>query len=89
VRRIPSFDSPAGDATKPARNQTGRPARGELQSTQAIFRGTLQSSAAQEKTAKAVIATSGCRTIERNLGSRIAGRPAFISRFDAHQTQKR
>jgi len=52
VRRILSFDSQALNATKSILNQNGLPRQAELQSTQAIFGGTLRSSAALEKMAK-------------------------------------
>jgi hypothetical protein len=37
VRRIPSFDSQAGDATKSAPNQTGCPARGSFNRRKGSF----------------------------------------------------
>jgi enoyl-CoA hydratase/carnithine racemase len=52
VRRILSFDSQALNATKSILNQNGLPHQVALQSTQAIFGGTLRSSAGLEKMAK-------------------------------------
>jgi len=52
VRRILSFDNQALNATKAILNQTGLPRQAELQSTQAIFGGTLRSTTALQKMTK-------------------------------------
>jgi len=73
VRRILSFDSQALNATKSILNQNGLPRQAELQSTQAIFGGTLRSSAALEKMAKSRergLGTAG--EFELDLGRQIA-----------------
>src|SRR5260370_15023489 len=53
VRRILSFDSQALNTTKSILNQSGLPRQAQLQSTQAIFGGTLRSSTSLEKMAQA------------------------------------
>ena len=73
VRRILSFDSQALNATKSILNQSGLPRQAQLQSTQAIFGGTLRSSASLEKMAKARkrgLGTAG--QFELDLGRQIA-----------------
>jgi enoyl-CoA hydratase/carnithine racemase len=73
VRRILSFDSQALNATKSILNQSGLPPQAQLQSTQAIFGGTLRSSASLEKMAKARergLGTAG--QFELDLGHQIA-----------------
>jgi enoyl-CoA hydratase/carnithine racemase len=73
VRRILSFDSQALNATKSILNQNGLTRQAELQSTQAIFGGTLRSSAALEKMAKSRergLGTAG--KFELDLGRLIA-----------------
>jgi enoyl-CoA hydratase/carnithine racemase len=73
VRRILSFDSQALNTTKSILNQSGLPRQAQLQSTQAIFGGTLRSSASLEKMAKARergLGTAG--QFELDLGHQIA-----------------
>ena len=73
VRRILSFDSQALNATKSILNQNGLPRQAELQSTQAIFGGTLRSSAALEKmttSRERGLGTAG--EFELDLGRQIA-----------------
>src|SRR5713101_7464751 len=73
VRRVLSFDEQALNATKAILNQSGLPRQAELQSTQAIFGGTLRSSAALEKMAKSRergLGTTG--EFELDLGRQIA-----------------
>jgi enoyl-CoA hydratase/carnithine racemase len=73
VRRILSFDSQALNTTKSILNQSGLPRQAQLQSTQAIFGGTLRSSASLEKMTKARergLGTAG--QFELDLGHQIA-----------------
>jgi enoyl-CoA hydratase/carnithine racemase len=73
VRRILSFDRQALNVTKSILNQNGLPRQAELQATQAIFGGTLRSSAALEKMTKSRergLGTAG--EFELDLGREIA-----------------
>jgi len=73
VRRILSFDSQALNATKSILNQSGLPRQAELQSTQAIFGGTLRSRVALQKMTKSRergLGTAG--EFELDLGRQIA-----------------
>ena len=73
VRRILSFDGQTLNATKSILNQNGLPRQAELQSTQAIFGGTLRSPATLEKMTKSRqrgLGTAG--EFELDLGRQIA-----------------